>query len=137
MSIPPFDPPAPEEAPLAQDQTSLTEVSKDDRTMAMLAHLSCMVLAIIGPLIVYLIKKDESPFVAYHAMQALVYQAITTVLAMVVVSFLMVITLGLCFPVIFLVFVPWIGGILWGIKANQGEWTGYPLIDQIGRPEGV
>ena len=57
--------------------TSLAEVSQDDRTMAMLAHLSCFVLPITGPLILFLVKKDTSPFAAYHAMQALVYQAIT------------------------------------------------------------
>lgn len=135
MSDTPYAPPAPEGGPAAG--TSLMEVSQDDRTMAMLAHLSCMVLAIIGPLIIFLIKKDQSPFVAYHALQALVYQAITSVVAMILVMFLMFVTFGLCFPAVILAFVPWIGGVMWALKANQGEWTGYPLIDSIGRPEGV
>ncbi len=85
----------------------------------------------------FLVKKDQSQFVAYHALQALVYQAITGVIAMVLIMFLLIITLGLCFPVVFLAFIPCIGGIMWGLKANQGEWTGYPLIETIGRPEGI
>ena len=137
MSDLPPAPPSPEGAPTPVVETSLLEVSQDDRTMAMLAHLSCMVLAIIGPLVIFLIKKDESPFVAYHALQALVYQAITSVIAMILVMGLMIITFGLCFPAVFLAFVPWIGGVMWALKANKGEWAGYPLIESIGRPEGV
>ena len=43
----------------------------DDRTWAMLGYLLTFVGGFIAPLIVYLVKKDESPFVRHHAAQAL------------------------------------------------------------------
>jgi uncharacterized Tic20 family protein len=43
----------------------------DDRTWAMLAYLLTFVGGFIAPLIVYLVKKDQSPFVRHHAAQAL------------------------------------------------------------------
>ncbi|MBN2799162.1 MAG: DUF4870 domain-containing protein [Deltaproteobacteria bacterium] len=109
------------------------EVSKDDRTMALLAHLSVLVMPVIIPVILWAIKKDESPFVAYHAMQALVYQLITTTVVFFIIFFVMLITMGLCFPIVFVGFLPAIGGILYGLKANEGQWVGYPLIEGIGR----
>ena len=38
-------------------------ISGDDQTMGMLAHLLGIFTGFIGPLIIYLMKKDESPWV--------------------------------------------------------------------------
>lgn len=51
----------------------------DEQTWAALAHVSALLagiagLAFLGPLVVYLIKKDESPFVRAHAVAALNFQ---------------------------------------------------------------
>lgn len=47
---------------------------QDQRTLALLAHaLSFVEGGIIGPLILYLVKKDESEFVAFHALQSLYF----------------------------------------------------------------
>jgi uncharacterized Tic20 family protein len=43
----------------------------EDRTWAIVAYLSPIVVSFIGPLIVYFMKKDESPFVRFHAAQSL------------------------------------------------------------------
>jgi uncharacterized Tic20 family protein len=43
----------------------------DDRTWAMLGYLLTFVGGFVAPLIVYLVKKDQSPFVRHHAAQAL------------------------------------------------------------------
>jgi uncharacterized Tic20 family protein len=43
----------------------------DDRTWAMLGYLLTFVGGFIAPLIVYLVKKDQSAFVRHHAAQAL------------------------------------------------------------------
>ena len=46
----------------------------DEKTFALLAHLSpLMCLAFIGP-IVALVAKQDSEFVKYHATQALIFQ---------------------------------------------------------------
>jgi len=54
----------------------------DERTWGMLSHLSVLlnlVTGFAGPiaaLIIYLIYKDRSRFVAYHALQSMVFQLI-------------------------------------------------------------
>src|SRR5512144_630916 len=56
--------------------------SSDEQTWAMLAHLSVLanlVTGFLGPvaaLVIYLIFKDRSRFVAYHSMQSFVFQLI-------------------------------------------------------------
>jgi uncharacterized Tic20 family protein len=44
------------------------------KTLALLAHILTLVAPILAPLIIYLIKKDESKFVAYHAKESLNFQ---------------------------------------------------------------
>jgi uncharacterized Tic20 family protein len=47
--------------------------SQDDRLMAAVAHLSFFVgFWLVGPIAFYVVKRKESRFVAFHAMQALV-----------------------------------------------------------------
>ena len=46
----------------------------DERTMAAVAHgLTFFEGGLIGPLILYFVKKDESDFVAFHALQSLYF----------------------------------------------------------------
>jgi uncharacterized protein len=109
---------------------SKEEFSSDERTMALLAHLSAFVLAIIGPAILLVAKGKESKFVEYHAKQALIVQSTTLAIALGIYF----ISCGLCFPVLLLPFATGIYGIFVGLKANEGEWAGYIGIDHIGRP---
>src|SRR4051812_11305473 len=46
----------------------------DDKTMAMLAHLLGIVTGFVGPLIIWLVKKDQSPFVDDQGKEALNFQ---------------------------------------------------------------
>jgi uncharacterized protein len=54
----------------------------DERTWGMLAHLSTLVNFVTGfggpiaALIIYLVYKDRSRYVAYHALQSMVFQLI-------------------------------------------------------------
>lgn len=54
----------------------------DERTWAMLAHLSVLLNLLSGfggpiaALVIYLVFKDRSRYVAYHSLQALVFQLI-------------------------------------------------------------
>jgi uncharacterized Tic20 family protein len=43
----------------------------DDHLWSLLAYLLAFVAAIIAPLVIYLVKRDESGYVRYHAAQAL------------------------------------------------------------------
>lgn len=105
-------------------------VAQDDKMMAMLAHLLAIVTGFIGPLIIWLIKKDQSKFVAFHAMQALFFH-----LALNVVMFVLGITviLALATPLV------WIAGIVFaviaGLAANRGEWYELPVVGKIARQQ--
>ncbi len=98
--------------------------SKDARTFAMLAHLLGALIGFLGPLIVWLIKKDESPFVDDQGKEALNYQ-ITLAIGYVVAMALSCAGIGLVlFPILMLLQI--IFGIIGAVKANNGEWYRYP-----------
>jgi len=61
------------------DQIAPPEITSDEKTVATLAHVLQLVGGWIAPLIIYLVKRD-SKFVAFHAMQALLWQLVFMVL---------------------------------------------------------
>lgn len=134
------------------ENSSFMPPNQDERTLAMLAHLLQVFSGFLGPLIIYLVKRNQSRFVAFHALQALFWQLAFMVLVgcgsvlifvtlfatiastpppsgALPVAFLLVIGLFYLF-----VFGGWILtlilGILFAVKANNGEWAGYPVIGQ-------
>jgi uncharacterized Tic20 family protein len=116
----PASAPAPEVAPTA-----------DEKTWGMLAHLSALcgfVIpfgTIIGPLVVWLVKKESMPFVADQGRESLNFQ-ITVAIAFLICIPLMFVVIGL-----FLAVVVGIGAlvltIIAGIKAQNGETYRYPF----------
>jgi uncharacterized Tic20 family protein len=104
------------------------------RMWNMLCHLSALVicLPIIGPLLVWQIKKSEFPSVEVHGKAALNFQitvllatlagvAASLILSVVHLSILM----SLLFPLIGLAYLILV--IIAGIKANNGETFKYPF----------
>jgi uncharacterized Tic20 family protein len=103
--------------------------SADDRTWGLLSHLSGLVLAIIGPIIIWQTKGKESSYVMYHAKEALNFH-ITLVLAGIICIPLMFILIGfLLLPVVS------IGGLVFtiiaGLKANEGVKYRYPVCVRL------
>lgn len=102
----------------------------------MLCHLSAFGLFIfpafgnvIGPLIVWLIKKDESPFVDDQGKESLnfqisftIYCLVSSILIFAVVGIILLIALGIAFFVLV---------IIASIKANEGEEFRYPLTIRL------
>ena len=98
--------------------TGVEGISSDERTWATLAHLSIVVVALVGPLVVWLVKKEESKFVEDQAKEALNFQ-ITVLIASLV---LLVTFIGpLIVGVGALVY-----GIIAGMEANKGVCYRYP-----------
>lgn len=97
----------------------------DDTTLAMLAHLLGVLTWFVGPLVVYLAKKDESPYVRDQAAEALNFQ-LTLMIGYVVSWILAFVLIGFI-----LMFVVWIGSIIFmiiaAIAANRGENYRYPM----------
>jgi len=74
---------------------SLYRPGSDDRILAMLSHILAIVpgVGILGPLVIYLVKKDDSPFVAAHARESLNFQ-ITIILGYIIWAILIVVLIG-------------------------------------------
>lgn len=97
----------------------------DDKTMALLAHLGGVFFGFIPSLIIWLVKKDESPFVDQEGKEALNFQ-IFIALCYIVSSILILILIGTL-----LIFLVWILNLIFcimgTIKASNGESYRYPL----------
>jgi uncharacterized Tic20 family protein len=113
---------------------------QDERTWSVVAHLSVLAglvgLVPFGALIVWLLYKDRSPRVGFHALQALWYQiawlVIFTVYVLVTVV-VSIVTLGIAaivlVPLAFLLaLVPLAHGCYAAYKVNQGVDYRYPFI---------
>lgn len=106
-------------------------LSQDERTWGMLCHLSALAGYIIpfgnivGPLVVWLIKKDEMPFVEDQGKEALNFQISVTIY--VIVSFVLIFVLIGIFLLIAVGIFSLVMLIIAAIKANQGEAYRYPL----------
>ena len=94
------------------------------RTWEMLCHLSGLV-GFIGPLVVWLVKKNEFPTVDVHGKEALNFQ-ITVLIALVVSCALMTVCIGfLLAPAVAIANTVFV--IIASIKVNNGEPYKYPF----------
>jgi uncharacterized Tic20 family protein len=109
----------------------------------MAAHTSAPVLAVVtggilfflGPLIVWLIKRDDHPFIAYHGREALNFNLtflIVGVGLIVVAIPVGILTIGLgLIPLALIGFAIGVGwlvlSIVAGVKASNGESYRYPF----------
>lgn len=100
-------------------------MSSDDTTMAVLIHVLLIFTGFVGPLIIWLIKKDQSPFVDRHGRTALNF-AITLTIASVVSAILILVLIGLVFLLILMV-VGFVLPIMAAVKAGRGEEYTYPF----------
>ena len=123
-SNPPPDlpPSSPTAAPV--EAGPLTEIKSEDKTMAMLCHLLGILTAFLGPLIIWLIKKDQSAFVDDQGKEALNFQ-ITLVIAHAVAGAAICIHWGILNLVIWVAAV--VFGIMASMAANRGEKYRYPV----------
>jgi hypothetical protein len=100
--------------------------SSDDKTMALLSHILTIVAGFIAPLIIYLIKKDQSEFVAYHAKESLNFQITVFIIAIALIITIIGIFLVWIIVLLSLVFV-----IIATIRANEGKLYKYPFSFRI------
>jgi uncharacterized protein len=110
---------------------------QQSRQWALFAHLSAFAglligLNFLGPLIIYLVKKNEDPFVTAHAREALNFNLsvfLYLIVGGIAAVVLTLILIGLLlFPVLFAIVIAWIVlTIIAAVKANSGEIYRYPL----------
>jgi len=124
--------------------TPLSE--QEERQWAMIAHWSVLLNLITGilgpvvPLLLYLVYKDRSRYVAYQSLQALIFQLIwwvgagvITGIAWTAVGLLSAVLIGLiCIPFACIIsalpLVAIVYGIIAGVQTSQGQDFKYWLI---------
>jgi uncharacterized Tic20 family protein len=139
------------------DAISVPAPTQDEKTMAMLAHVLQIFTWWIGPLVIFIVKQD-SKFVRFHALQALLWQIALIVFWMLGMGVWLAVIfstifssagnpapnqappvalfagIGLIWVLLMAVYLSNIlFGILFGVKAGRGEWASYPLIGRWAR----
>jgi uncharacterized Tic20 family protein len=110
-------------------------LSKDAKTFGMLCHLLAFagfiipLGNIIGPLVIWLMKKEEHPFVDDQGKESLnfqisliIYALISGVLIVVVIGIFLLIAIGI-FMIVMVIIAT--------IRANEGEKYRYPLTIRL------
>ncbi|MQY02745.1 DUF4870 domain-containing protein [Actinomadura macrotermitis] len=98
--------------------------TSDERTWGLLCHLGQFLVGLLAPLIVYLTKKDESPFLRHHGAQGLNFAV--TQLVYFVVNFILIFLIIGIFTMIALAIAQVVFLILAAVAANRGEWYTFP-----------
>ncbi|MBN8855779.1 MAG: hypothetical protein BGO55_22610 [Sphingobacteriales bacterium 50-39] len=99
----------------------------EERLLALLSHILAIVpgIGILGPLVIYLIKKDESPFVRDNALESLNFQ-LTVIILYIIAWILVFVAIGL--------FLFWVIAIMNAVlvivatvRASEGQVYRYPV----------
>ena len=120
-SMPESPQPMPKEGPVTDN--------KDERMWASFCHLSGIVFGFLGPLVLWLIKKDQYPLVNDQGKEALNFQI--NILVYLVIS---VVLIAFCVGFVLLpavVIYAVVMAIIATIKANQGIQYRYPMTVRV------
>lgn len=113
-----------------------TEHTSDDKLLAALGYWGSLVLGFIPALVIFFLKKDESPFIKKHALQALVlnFACIAfTIASMILMQIVAMVTFGigplLLIPILMLLGVGVaIYFVFLGIQVFQGQDPNIPYL---------
>jgi hypothetical protein len=120
---PPPIPDQPQPTPSEPDQPQ--EISQDSKNLAMLCHLLGLLTNFLGPLILWLVKKDDDAFIDEQGKEALNFQ-ITLMLAGIVAGATSCIGIGLILlPVV--VILDLVFSIMACVAASKGQHYRYPV----------
>jgi uncharacterized Tic20 family protein len=101
---------------LFEDRDSLRT---EDRIALVLAHGGTCFAWLLAPLLVYIVKRESSPRVAYEALQSLLWSLFGSLAAL--------LTCGLAIPV----FLVW--HVIGAVRALEGRPYDYPIVADIAR----
>lgn len=110
----------------ADENGFVVQPNNDERLMAMLIYLISIATSIIGPLIIWLIKREDSDFVDYHGKEYFnmvisyfIYGVIAFILSFILIGFVL-------YPILAIALL--IFTIIAAVKAYQGERYQIPFI---------
>ena len=118
--------------------------SREERTWALIGVLCPLAnfiipipgVNVIAPLIVYLIKRQESDFIAFHSLQTVFFQIALLVIGSALALIGIVTVVGICLfgPLVIAVMLGAIAyQIIIAIKAYNGEWAEFWLVGEWAR----
>ena len=124
------------DSPAGAPPNATSPVSADERTWAMIAHFSALagfllpvIGCVVGPLVVWLAKREQSAFVAEAAKEALNFN-ISVLLAGLLCTMLLFVFIGLLLGAV--LFVAWLVlTVVAGIRASEGVHYRYPVSLRI------
>ncbi len=105
------------------------DATQSERTYATFLHLSLLlfhlVLPVVPALVMWLIKKDQSPYLDDHGKEAVNFQ-ISVLIYGVCAFVLLAIGIGvILIPLVYILGI--VGMILAAVAANRGEYYRYPM----------
>jgi uncharacterized protein len=100
-------------------------VSSDERTVSILCHVLSIFFWIIPALVIYLVKKDDSPYVGEHAKAALNFQ-LSLVIYYIISGILVLLLVGIIM-LIALYFLSIIACVIAAVKASNDIVYKYPF----------
>lgn len=119
-----------------KDKSELTEQEQQERLWGMFCHLSALAGflgipfgSILGPLIIWLIKRNDYSFVDEQGKESLNFQISMTIYG--IVSALLILVVVGIFLLIALVVFELVMIIIASVKASNGEYFRYPLTIRI------
>lgn len=123
--------PPPEPSDSLSSSSPDSELDQETRSWAMACHLSSLVAwagipfgNIIGPLIVWIIKRETSNFIDYHGKASLNFQITTTIYGLIAALLLFVLIGFVLLPILLLLNI--IYTVVAGLEAKQGRTYQYP-----------
>ncbi len=103
--------------------------SSDERLLAMLIYVTSFFTTIIGPIIIWLIKREESAFIDYHGKEYLnfvisyfIYGIVAAISMVILIGFLLAPIVGIA---------AFVFTIIAAVKAYNGEMYRIPLIFRL------
>ncbi len=118
----------PEKSALDEQPPIRIPVTDDERLWAVFAHLSILIglTTIFGPLVIWLVKKEQSAFVDDQAKEALNFQLSCLITSLVTAATCLLAPLALVIIVGGIVY-----GVIAGIEANKGNMYRYPYTFRL------
>lgn len=103
--------------------------SNDERMLATAIYVSSFFTTIIGPLVIWLLKKDESEYINYHGKEYFnfiisygVYSIISVFLMFVLIGFITIWAVGVA---------AFVFTIIAAVKAYEGTEYRFPLVFRL------
>src|SRR5699024_9379384 len=101
----------------------------DERMMAMLIYLVSLFTTIIGPLIIWLIKREESDFVDYHGKESMIFLFSFAISSVVSTLSMIILLASVLISIVGIVYC--IYTIIAIMKAYSGERYRIPLVIRL------